>query len=866
MIGSSHVSQTSSSDTTAPAEGYDAYAIQTKWQARWAEADPFRAGGDDDTRPRKYVLGMFPYPSGDLHMGHAENYAYVDVVARFWRHRGYNVLNPIGWDSFGLPAENAAIKRGADPREWTYANIELHKKSFREYGSSYDWSRILHTSDPEYYGWNQWLFQKLYERGLAYRKESPVNWCPNDQTVLANEQVVDGHCERCGAEVVKKKLTQWYFKITEYADRLLDDLNQLEGFWPQKVIRMQRNWIGRSVGADIDFEIEGRAEKVTVFSTRPDTLHGATFMVVAPDSDLAAELAAGSSAEVRMRFQDYLERVQRETDIERQSTDRPKTGVFLDRYAINPINGERLPIWAADYVLADYGHGAVMAVPAHDQRDLDFARAFDLPIRVVVDTTAPITGAIPVIELDDDGVPIDPGSVDTLADLDPAATGVALTGDGRMINSGSLDGLSKRNAIARIIEELETAGTGRAARSYRLRDWLISRQRFWGTPIPMIHTEDGRIVPVPQDQLPLRLPDAKGLDLAPKGTSPLGGATEWMQTVDPETGEPALRDPDTMDTFVDSSWYFLRFLSPNDPTQAFPSREADRWAPVDFYIGGVEHAILHLLYARFITKVLFDMGLIDFTEPFSSLVNQGMVLLGGSKMSKSKGNLVEFASSMKDPGADAARVAMIFAGPVEDDINWEDVSTTGAQKFLARAWRVAKDVTSERDVVWAEGDTALRRITHRLLADAPGLVEQTKFNVVVARLMELVNATRKVIDTGAGPADPAVREAAEATAMVLDLFAPHTAEEMWEILGYGGFVGLVPWRNADPTLLVEERVTAVVQIDGKVRATLEVPARIDAAQLEALARADERVNRSLGDREITRAVVRPPKVVSFSTH
>lgn len=860
------MSQSSAPLTAAESGGYDAYAIQQKWQARWAEADPFRAGGAEDTRPRKYVLGMFPYPSGDLHMGHAESYAYVDIVARFWRHRGYNVLNPIGWDSFGLPAENAAIQRGADPREWTYANIAQHKKSFREYGSSYDWSRILHTSDPEYYRWNQWLFQLLYERGLAYRKESPVNWCPNDQTVLANEQVVDGRCERCGTEVVKKKLTQWYFKITDYADRLLDDLNQLEGFWPQKVIRMQRNWIGRSVGADIEFEIEGHPERVTVFSTRPDTLHGATFFVVAPDSDLAAELAAGSSAEVRMRFQDYLERVGRESEIERQNTDRPKTGVFLERYAINPVNGERLPIWAADYVLADYGHGAVMAVPAHDQRDLDFARAFDLPVKVVVDTTAPVTGAIPVIELDENGDPIDPGDVgDSLADLDPATTGIALTGEGRMVNSGSLDGLSKRNAIARIIEQLEAAGTGRAAKSYRLRDWLISRQRFWGTPIPMIHTRDGRVVPVPADQLPLTLPDVQGLDLAPKGTSPLGAATEWMSTVDPETGEPALRDADTMDTFVDSSWYFLRFLSPGDETEAFSPREADKWAPVDSYIGGVEHAILHLLYARFITKVLFDAGLVEFTEPFSSLINQGMVLLAGSKMSKSKGNLVEFESSMVDPGADAVRVAIAFAGPVEDDIDWEDVSTAGAQKFLARAWRIAHDVTSEPDVVWAEGDPALRRVTHRLLADAPGLVEQTKFNVVVARLMELVNATRKAIDGGAGPADPAVREAAEAVAMIVDLFAPHTAEEMWETLGYDGFVGLVPWRQADPMLLVEESVTAVVQIDGKVRSMLEVPARIDAAELEALARADEKVVRSLGDREIVRAIVRPPKVVSFST-
>lgn len=852
-------------DTVAahgPEGGYDPQAIQAKWQERWAAADPFRAGGAEDARPRKYVLAMFPYPSGDLHMGHAENYLYSDIVARAWRHRGYNVLNPIGWDSFGLPAENAAIKRGADPREWTYDNIAQQKAGFRAYGVSFDWNRVLHTSDPEYYQWNQWLFQRLFERGLAYRKESPVNWCPVDQTVLANEQVVDGHCERCGAEVVKKKLTQWYFRITDYADRLLDDLNQLEGFWPHKVIQMQRNWIGRSVGADIDFEIEGRTEKVTVFSTRPDTLHGATFMVVAPDSDLAAELVSGSTSDVQAQFQEYLEAVQKQTEIERQNTDRPKTGVFLDRYAINPVNGERLPIWAADYVLADYGHGAVMAVPAHDQRDLDFARAFDLPIRVVVDTTAPATGAIPVIGPDGQL----PEGADDLESIDPATTGIALTGEGRMINSGSLDGLSKRNAIARIVEELEAAGTGRASKSYRLRDWLISRQRFWGTPIPMIHTQDGRIVPVPEEELPVRLPDAHGLDLAPKGTSPLGAASEWMATTDPETGDAALRDPDTMDTFVDSSWYFLRFLSPGNDTVAFDPAEAQRWAPVDFYIGGVEHAILHLLYARFITKVLFDMGLVDFTEPFSSLINQGMVILGGSKMSKSKGNLVLFHEELATHGADALRVALAFAGPVEDDKDWNDVSTTGAQKFLSRAWRVAQDVTSEPDVVWAEGDLALRRITHRLWAEAPGLIEQTKFNVVVARLMELVNAIRKTIDTGAGPADPAVREATEAVAMVLDLFAPHTAEEMWEALGYEPFVGLVGWRQADPTLLVEDTVTAVVQIDGKVRATLEVSAKIDGAELEALARADERVVRSLAGREITRAIVRTPKVVSFSTH
>jgi len=856
------VSQTESAISTAPSEGaFDVHALHAKWQRRWAEEGTFLAGGDDDTRPRKYVLAMFPYPSGDLHMGHAENYLYSDIVARYWRHRGYNVLHPIGWDSFGLPAENAAIKRGADPKEWTYANIAQQRESMKAYGASFDWSRVLHTSDDDYYRWNQWLFQQLHERGLAYRKDSPVNWCPNDQTVLANEQVVDGHCERCGATVVKRKLTQWYFKITEYADRLLDDLNQLEGRWPHKVLQMQRNWIGRSIGADVDFEIEGRAEKVTVFTTRPDTLHGATFMVVAPDSDLAAELVSAASPEAQARFEDYLAQTQKQTDIERQSADRPKTGVFLERYALNPFTGERLPIWSADYVLADYGHGAVMAVPAHDQRDLDFARAFDLPVKVVVDTTAPVTGAIPVIEVDDDGVPVDPQA----AELDPATTGEALAGEGRMINSGPLDGLSKRHAIARAIELLEAQGKGRASKQYRLRDWLISRQRFWGTPIPMIHTADGEIVPVPADQLPVRLPDAAGLDLKPKGSSPLGAATGWVETTDPRTGEPALRDPDTMDTFVDSSWYFLRFLSPGNAEKAFDPADADRWAPVDAYIGGVEHAILHLLYARFITKVLFDMGLVDFTEPFSSLINQGMVILDGAKMSKSKGNLVLFKEELDQHGADTLRVALAFAGPVEDDKDWKDVSTTGAWKFLSRAMRLAHEVSSEAGIDFAAGDQALRRVTHKVLADVPALVEQTKFNVVVARLMELVNAIRKTVDSGPGASDAAVREAVEATAVILDLIAPHTAEEMWELLGHTGSVGLVTWPAADPALLVEDSVTSVVQIDGKVRSTLTVSAKISVEELEALARADEKVLRALDGRDIVRAIVRAPKVVSFST-
>jgi leucyl-tRNA synthetase len=837
---------------------YDFAVIQAKWIARWEETKPFETAGVSDTKPRKYVLDMFPYPSGDLHMGHAEAFAFGDIVARYWRQQGFNVLHPIGWDSFGLPAENAAIKRGVDPREWTYANIAQQKASFVKYGASFDWSRELHTSDPEYYHWNQWLFLKLYEKGLAYRKASYVNWDPVDQTVLANEQVLpDGTSERSGAMVVKKKLTQWYFKITDYADRLLDDLNQLEGSWPSKVIAMQRNWIGRSTGAEIEFEVEGRSEKVPVFTTRPDTIFGATYMVVAPDSDLAAELASGSSAEVRMRFQDYLEKTQRSTEIERQDADREKTGVFLDRFAINPVNGERLPIWAADYVLADYGHGAIMAVPAHDQRDLDFAIKFDLPVRVVIDTNAPVTGAIPVITPE----MLEAGEIPA---LDPKSTGAALHGDGRLINSGALDGLSVSNAKGKAVELLERLGAGRAAKTYRLRDWLISRQRYWGTPIPILHADDGSLHPVPEDQLPIVLPPTDGLDLTPKGTSPLGAATDWVQATLPD-GRPARRDPDTMDTFVDSSWYFLRFLDPNDPTKAFDQAEAAKWAPVDQYVGGVEHAILHLLYARFITKVLFDMGYLDFTEPFSAVLNQGMVLMDGAKMSKSKGNLVEFASELSAYGADALRLTMAFAGPPEDDIDWADVSPTGSSKFLARAWRISGEVTSAPDVEWKGGDKALRRATHHQLADAPGLLEAFKFNVVVARLMELVNVIRKTIDSGPGAGDPAVREAIEVVAVVLSLFSPYTAQDMWERLGYDGDVAFAGLRKADPTLLVEDVVTAIVQVDGKVRDRLEVAPTIDSGDLEAMARASEAVIRSVGDREIVNVIVRAPKIVNIAT-
>ena len=827
---------------------YDFQAIQDRWLPVWDELKPFEVSNDaSSAKPKKYVLDMFPYPSGDLHMGHAEAFCFGDVLARYWRGRGYDVLHPIGWDSFGLPAENAAIKRGIDPREWTYANIAQQKASFRVYAPSFDWSRVLHTSDPEYYKWNQWLFLKLYEKGLAYRKASWVNWDPVDQTVLANEQVLaDGTSERSGAIVVKKKLTQWYFRITDYADRLLDDLDQLEGKWPTKVLNMQRNWIGRSQGAEVEFEIEGREAKVPVFTTRPDTLHGATFMVVAPDSDLAAELAVSASPEARMQFEEYLLATQKQSEIDRQNTDREKTGVFLDHFAINPVNGERIPVWASDYVLADYGHGAIMAVPAHDQRDLDFALKFELPVRVVVEV------------LGDDGEVLP----------DPVTSGVATVGNGVLVNSGELDGLSKVEAIAKAIEVLEARGTGRAAKTYRLRDWLISRQRYWGTPIPILHgaedSNDGEMRPVTEASLPVQLPASEGLDLKPKGSSPLGAATEWASVTD-ESGAAWTRDPDTMDTFVDSSWYYLRYLSATDDSQAFDPAAVNAWGPVDQYAGGVEHAILHLLYSRFITKVLHDLGYLDFEEPFTALLNQGMVLQDGAKMSKSKGNLVEFASELRAHGADALRVTLAFAGPPEDDIDWADVSVQGSAKFLARAWRVAGDVASAPGVDFATGNAALRKHTHQLLLDAPTLVEHYKFNVVVARLMDQVNVTRKAIDSGVGAADAAVRESAEAVAMILSLFAPYTAEDMWAKLGHEPTVALQVWPTADESLLVDDEITMVVQVDGKVRERLTLPASVTEDEAREAAFASDSVKRAIGERQIANLIVRVPKIVSIAT-
>jgi len=814
-------------------EAYDVQGIQEKWLPIWDQIEPFKSGRPDDPRPKKYVLDMFPYPSGDLHMGHAEAYALGDVIARYWIQKGFNVMHPIGWDSFGLPAENAAIKRGIDPRAWTYENIAVQKSSMRRFACSFDWDRMLHTSDPEFYRWNQWLFLQFYKKGLAYRKDSAVNWCPKDQTVLANEQVVAGLCERCDTPVTKKKLNQWYLKITDYADRLLDDMNSLEGKWPQKVLMMQRNWIGRSEGAEVTFEIEGRIEPITIYTTRPDTLYGATFMVVAVDSPLAADLAAGGPAE--SAFNAYLNETKAASDIERLATDRPKSGVFLERYAINPVNGEQLPIWASDYVLADYGTGAIMAVPAHDQRDLDFARAMGLSVRVVVDTGAE----------------------------DPDVTGIATAGDGAIINSGSLNGLTREAAIALIIAELSAKELGKFAKNYRLRDWLISRQRFWGTPIPIVHCPNCGEVPVPEEQLPLKLPDAAGLDLKPKGSSPLGAAEDWVNVPCPDCGAAAKRDADTIDTFFDSSWYFLRYTSVQFNDRAFDVEAVKTWLPVDQYVGGVTHAILHLLYSRFFTKVLHDLGYLDFEEPFTRLLNQGMVQMDGSAMSKSRGNLVRLSDELAKHGVDAIRLSLVFAGPPEDDVDWADVSPNGSFKFLNRAWRISGDVTSPPGVDFTSGDISLRKVTAKSLFDIAFAVESFRFNVAVARVMELVNATRKAIDSGCGGADPAVREAAEAIAIALSLVAPYTAEDMWERLGHKPAVALAGWPTIDESLLGADSVTVVLQVSGKIKDRIEVSPNISQSDLEKLALANDLIKAEIAGATIKKIITIAPKLVNI---
>jgi leucyl-tRNA synthetase len=799
--------------------------LEPRWMAEWEGEGMYRAGGPEDPRPRYYALDMFPYPSGDIHMGHAEAFAIGDVVARYRWMRGHNVLHPIGWDAFGLPAENAALQRGIHPKEWTYANIDTQRRSFQRYGVSFDPSRQFNTCDPEYYRWTQWLFLRLFEQGLAYRKLAPANWCPNDQTVLANEQVVNGHCERCGAAVVRKDLTQWFFRITDYAQALLDDMELLED-WSDRVLTMQRNWIGRSEGAEVEFEIAETGDRVTVFTTRPDTLWGVTFFVFAPEHELVPGLAerGGSVAEARA----MLERL-RATPLTDREQSESREGVPLGVHAVNPVNGERVPVFVSPYVLMEYGTGAVMGVPGHDQRDFEFARKHGLEVRVV-------------IQPEGEGL-----QGEELAEAYPH--------EGVMVNSGQFDGTPSPASIAEVTRWLEEEGKGKAAVSFRIRDWLISRQRYWGAPIPIVHCEECGEVPVPDEDLPVLLPE--DVDFSPTGESPLARHEGFVRADCPRCGRPARRETDTMDTFVDSSWYYLRYCSPHEEGQPFDPEEVARWMPVDQYTGGIEHAILHLLYSRFITKVLHDMGMVSFREPFPRLLNQGMVIMQGAKMSKSKGNLVEPAPLIERWGADTIRVTMLFAGPVDDDVDWATVSPAGVHAWLGRVWRAVHDAVG----VEGEDPEDLRRLTHRTTKRVTELFERFRYNVAVARLMELTNEARRVLDEGG-----AARGAMEAVVLMLAPMAPFVTEELWRgPFGQGESVHRASWPSFDEGLAREDTVTLVAQVDGKVRDTIEVPADVSEEEAVERARASEKVGRALEGREVTRVVARPPRLVNLVT-
>jgi leucyl-tRNA synthetase len=812
---------------------YDASEVEPKWRRVWEDEDLYRASDDaDDPRPRFFALDMYPYPSGDLHMGHAEAFSGGDAVARYRWMRGNNVLHPIGWDAFGLPAENAAIKRGTHPKEWTYANIDQQAASFKRMGMSFDWSRRLNTCDPEYYKWTQWLFIQLFERGLAYRRNAPTNWCPNDQTVLANEQVINGHCERCGTAVVRKDLTQWFFKITDYAQRLLDDMEELVE-WPERVLTMQRNWIGRSEGAEIEFRIHETGDPVRVFTTRPDTLWGATFFAFAPEHPLVPELArTGGTGEAVNQILDRLQA----TPLTNREQAESREGVALGIHVVNPVNGEPVPAFVAPYVLMEYGTGAVMGVPAHDQRDFEFARAHELPIRVVVQ----------------------PEGEDRSAE---EMTG-AYDHEGVMVNSGPFDGVRSPESIGRVTAWLEEQGVGRPAVSYRLRDWLVSRQRYWGAPIPIIHCEEDGEVAVPFEDLPVLLPD--DVDFRPGGESPLARHPSFAKVACPRCGRDARRDTDTMDTFVDSSWYFFRYCSPDADDVVFRPEDVERWMPVGQYTGGVEHAILHLLYSRFFTKVLFDMGLVSFTEPFPKLMNQGQVIFSGASMSKSKGNVVEPMPLVERWGADSMRLIMLFAGPFEDDIDWALIAgdpnrRPGVHHWLARVFAAVAEA-AERGEGTREPE-ALIRLTHRTLKGVTDDLETFRFNVAISKLMVLTNEMRSTLEAGGGATG-----AARALVTMLAPFAPYAAEELWRVdLGNPTSVHVAPWPSYDATLATEETATLVIQVDGKVRDKQEVSADAsDAVCLEA-AHASERARRAVGGREIVKEIVRAPRLVNFVT-
>ena len=807
-------------------ERYDPETIERKWQGVWQDAGAFHVPnpGEGQVGDKTYVLEMLPYPSGELHMGHVRNYMLGEVVSHFRRRHGFGVMRPMGFDSFGLPAENAAISEGRHPREVTERNIAAIRRQMERMGWAIDWERVLATHTPEYYRWTQWLFVKFFEAGLAYRKEAFVNWCPHDQTVLANEQVIDGRCERCGHLVEARSLEQWFFRITAYADQLLEEMNLLES-WPERVLTMQRNWIGRSEGAEIIFRIEELDVDIPVFTTRPDTLFGATFFVLAPEHPLVPRLAQGTPQEKEML--DYARHAAGRPAGERADPEKEKTGVFTGHFVTNPVNDNRLPVWVSDYVLMEYGSGAIMGVPAHDGRDFAFAQRFELPIKAVV---VPAEGEI------EEGTAFAPHSDNE-----------------KLIDSAQFSGMSSTEAKKAIVEWLESRGGGRPAVSYRLRDWLLSRQRYWGCPIPILYCDECGMVAVPEEDLPVLLPEVE--EYLPKGRSPLAAAEDWVRTACPSCGGEARRETDTMDTFVDSSWYFIRYADPHNDSAPFDRTVADYWLPVNQYIGGVEHAILHLLYARFFTKVMNDLGLVGFREPFARLFTQGMLHYHGAKMSKSKGNVIVPDEYVERYGADACRLYLLFIGPVEQDAEWQDSGFEGIVRFLYRLWRVGMEHADKP--ADDPGDTPLARKAHATIDKVTDDIgRRFALNTPIAAVMELVNEISR------HPDDPAARFATETAVSLIQPYAAHIAEELWERLGHER-LWTTPWPEADPALLERETFELVVQVNGRVRDRAVVPVGLDEDELVARAKELPRVRAHVDGKEVKKAIVVPGRLVNL---
>ena len=817
---------------------YDPKTIETKWQDRWEK----QRAAEVDVRIAKdkyYMLMMFPYPSGDrLHVGHGRNYILGDALYRYLRMRGRRALNPMGWDAFGLPAENAAIQRGVHPRDWTLDNIKVMKQQFRRWGILYDWSKEITSCQPEYYRWNQWLFLRMLEKGLAYKKKAPVNWCPSCQTVLANEQVVDGHCERCGTAVVQKDLEQWFYRITDYAERLLAGLDDLPG-WPERVKTMQRNWIGRSTGAEIDFPIVGARQTITVFTTRPDTIHGATFLVLAPELPVVAKLIAKSPE--REALLAWSDKVRNTPRIEREGETTPKEGRFTGAFARNPVTGEKVPVWLANYVLPDYGTGAVMGVPAHDQRDFEFARQEKLPIRLVYHTA--------------DG----PQTAEAMS--------AAIPDQGVIRNAPPFDGLAPGpDTVRKFVDWLAEKGCGRAKVTYRLRDWLISRQRYWGTPIPVVYCDGCGAVPVPEKDLPVTLP--YDVEFTGRQGNPLSRSAAFVETKCPRCGKPARRETDTMDTFVDSSWYYARYLSPRDDQRIFDSEAANRWLPVDQYIGGIEHAILHLLYARFMCRILHDFGLVSFEEPFTNLFNQGMITHFSEasgrveKMSKSRGNTVSPDKLIEEMGADTERVYTLFLGPPEDEVEWNDEAVSGAYRFLNRLWRVAEQISGAPPT--APADEALERLRHQTIERVSRDFQRFKFNTAVAALMELLNGLARAVEEKTA-SRLCCEQALDTMLQLLHPIAPHLTEELWERRDHLDSILDSSWPEFDPAKAKAERIIVVVQVDGKLRDRIEVDAGAGESELKQAALDSPKVQEHLAGAELAKAVVVPGRLINFVT-